>query len=115
MDPEKLSNFTIAADKSGLQVPVYFCPLLVHRISQYLSLIAEVHSLAHISCFFSCRVVKVAIHAIGDKANDMILDMYESVAAANGDRDRRFRVKFDIKNTFSSELYACSCASSIRA
>ncbi|VYS60527.1 unnamed protein product [Arabidopsis thaliana] len=54
MDPEKLSNFTMAADKSGLQV---------------------------------------AIHAIGDKANDMILDMYESVAAANGDRDRRFRIE----------------------
>ncbi|ESQ44865.1 hypothetical protein EUTSA_v10010237mg [Eutrema salsugineum] len=54
MDPEKLSNLTMAADKSGLQV---------------------------------------AIHAIGDKANDMILDMYESVAAANGDRDRRFRIE----------------------
>jgi predicted amidohydrolase YtcJ len=38
-------------------------------------------------------VIKVAIHAIGDKANDMILDMYESVAAANGDRDRRFRIE----------------------
>ncbi|CAL9246222.1 unnamed protein product [Arabidopsis halleri] len=54
MDPEKLSNFTMAADKSGLQV---------------------------------------AIHAIGDKANDLILDMYEFVAAANGDRDRRFRIE----------------------
>ncbi|CAA7060402.1 unnamed protein product [Microthlaspi erraticum] len=54
MDPEKLSNLTMAADKSGLQV---------------------------------------AIHAIGDKANDMILDMYQSVAAANGDRDRRFRIE----------------------
>ncbi|CAH2064021.1 unnamed protein product [Thlaspi arvense] len=54
MDLELLSNLTMAADKSGLQV---------------------------------------AIHAIGDKANDMILDMYESVAAANGDRDRRFRIE----------------------
>jgi predicted amidohydrolase YtcJ len=45
-------------------------------------------------------VIKVAIHAIGDKANDMILDMYESVAAANGDRDRRFRVMFAIINLF---------------
>ncbi|CAH8337914.1 unnamed protein product [Eruca vesicaria subsp. sativa] len=35
----------------------------------------------------------VAIHAIGDKANDMILEMYESVAAANGERDRRFRIE----------------------
>ncbi|XP_010427387.1 PREDICTED: uncharacterized protein LOC104712233 [Camelina sativa] len=54
MDPEKLSNFTMAADKAGLQV---------------------------------------AIHAIGDKANDMVLDMYEFVAATNGDRDRRFRIE----------------------
>ncbi|XP_010557861.1 PREDICTED: uncharacterized protein LOC104826726 [Tarenaya hassleriana] len=53
-DPEKLSNLTMAADKSGLQV---------------------------------------AIHAIGDKANDMILDMYETVAATNGERDRRFRIE----------------------
>lgn len=45
-------------------------------------------------------MIKVAIHAIGDKANDMILDMYQSVAAANGDRDRRFRVMFDISRFF---------------
>lgn len=54
MDFKKLSNLTMKADKSGLQV---------------------------------------AIHAIGDKANDMILDMYEAVAAANGERDRRFRIE----------------------
>ncbi|KAJ0245808.1 Protein LONG AFTER FAR-RED 3 [Hirschfeldia incana] len=54
MDPEILSNLTMSADKSGLQV---------------------------------------AIHAIGDKANDIILDMYESVAAANGERDRRVRIE----------------------
>ncbi|KFK34818.1 hypothetical protein AALP_AA5G197000 [Arabis alpina] len=34
-----------------------------------------------------------SIHAIDDKASDMILDMYESVAAANGDRDRRLRIE----------------------
>lgn len=41
-------------------------------------------------------MIKVAIHAIGDKANDIILDMCESVAVANGYRDRRFRVKLAI-------------------
>ncbi|OVA15098.1 Imidazolonepropionase [Macleaya cordata] len=35
----------------------------------------------------------VAIHAIGDRANDLILDLYESVASSNGRRDRRFRVE----------------------
>ncbi|KAL9688319.1 hypothetical protein QQ045_032740 [Rhodiola kirilowii] len=37
--------------------------------------------------------LQVAIHAIGDKANDMILDLYESVISANGVRDRRPRVE----------------------
>lgn len=37
---------------------------------------------------------QVAVHAIGDKANEMVLDMYKSIALKNGKRDRRFRVKF---------------------
>ncbi|XVF00244.1 hypothetical protein REPUB_Repub03eG0268300 [Reevesia pubescens] len=37
--------------------------------------------------------LQVAIHAIGDRANDLILDMYESVASINGKRDRRFRIE----------------------
>ena len=35
----------------------------------------------------------VATHAIGDRANDDILDIYEAVAAANGPKDRRFRIE----------------------
>ncbi|GMN51481.1 hypothetical protein TIFTF001_020637 [Ficus carica] len=37
--------------------------------------------------------LQVAIHAIGDKANDLILDMYEKVISENGIRDRRFRIE----------------------
>ncbi|KAJ4804799.1 Amidohydrolase family [Rhynchospora pubera] len=37
--------------------------------------------------------LQVAIHAIGDKANDMVLDMYSSVVSTNGIRDRRFRIE----------------------
>ncbi|XP_052733426.1 protein LONG AFTER FAR-RED 3 isoform X1 [Vigna angularis] len=37
--------------------------------------------------------LQVAIHAIGDKTNDLILDLYRSVASANGMRDRRFRIE----------------------
>ncbi|XP_010938567.1 protein LONG AFTER FAR-RED 3 isoform X2 [Elaeis guineensis] len=37
--------------------------------------------------------VQVAIHAIGDKANDMVLDMFDSVVSFNGMRDRRFRIE----------------------
>lgn len=35
----------------------------------------------------------VSTHAIGDAANDMLLDIYAEVAAANGPRDRRFRIE----------------------
>jgi predicted amidohydrolase YtcJ len=35
----------------------------------------------------------VVIHAIGDRANDWLLDAYAEAAAANGPRDRRFRIE----------------------
>lgn len=35
----------------------------------------------------------VTVHAIGDEANDDVLDLYKSVTAANGARDRRFRIE----------------------
>ena len=37
--------------------------------------------------------LQVMIHAIGDRANDLILTIYEQVARENGDRDRRFRIE----------------------
>ncbi|XP_056164821.1 protein LONG AFTER FAR-RED 3 isoform X2 [Syzygium oleosum] len=37
--------------------------------------------------------LQVAIHAIGDKANDLVLDVYQSTASINGVRDRRFRIE----------------------
>ncbi|XP_021750399.1 uncharacterized protein LOC110716069 [Chenopodium quinoa] len=37
--------------------------------------------------------LQVSIHAIDDKANDLILDVYDSVASENGERDRRFRIE----------------------
>jgi hypothetical protein len=40
---------------------------------------------------------QVAVHAIGDRANDLILDLYSSVASKNGMRDRRFRVSLSLK------------------
>lgn len=35
----------------------------------------------------------VIIHAIGDRANNMLLDIYERVRNENGERDRRFRIE----------------------
>jgi predicted amidohydrolase YtcJ len=37
--------------------------------------------------------LQVAVHAIGDRANALLLDIYDSVAKAHGPRDRRFRVE----------------------
>jgi len=37
--------------------------------------------------------LQVAIHAIGDKANFIMLDIFERTAAQNGKRDRRWRIE----------------------
>ena len=37
--------------------------------------------------------LQVIIHAIGDRANDNILSIYEQVEKEDGDRDRRFRIE----------------------
>ena len=37
--------------------------------------------------------LQIMIHAIGDRANDTILSIYEQVGSENGERDRRFRIE----------------------
>ena len=37
--------------------------------------------------------LQVAVHAIGQRANGLLLDIYDSVAKAHGSRDRRFRIE----------------------
>src|SRR5207302_8269098 len=37
--------------------------------------------------------LQVMIHAIGDRANDTILSIYEQVEKEDGNRDRRFRIE----------------------
>ena len=36
---------------------------------------------------------QLAVHAIGDRANALVLEAFEKAAAANGPRDRRFRIE----------------------
>lgn len=55
--------------------------------------VIELQSLTNMTALTDKSGMQVAIHAIGDRANDLILDMYESVASANGVRDRRFRIE----------------------
>ena len=37
--------------------------------------------------------LQVVVHAIGDRANRLLLDIFDSVATAHGPRDRRFRIE----------------------
>jgi predicted amidohydrolase YtcJ len=37
--------------------------------------------------------LQLAVHAIGERANGLLLDIYDSVAQAHGARDRRFRIE----------------------
>lgn len=37
--------------------------------------------------------LQVMVHAIGDSANNELLNIYQQVAGENGDRDRRFRIE----------------------
>ena len=37
--------------------------------------------------------LQVAVHAIGERANGLLLDIFDSVAKAHGSRDRRFRIE----------------------
>ena len=37
--------------------------------------------------------LQVAVHAIGDKANHLVLNFFEQAITANGPRDRRFRIE----------------------
>ena len=37
--------------------------------------------------------LQVMVHAIGDRANGLLLDIFERVARENGSRDRRFRIE----------------------
>jgi hypothetical protein len=37
--------------------------------------------------------LQVAVHAIGDRANALLLDIYDAVTKAHGPRDRRFRIE----------------------
>ena len=39
------------------------------------------------------RASRCAIHAIGDRANAIILDIFDEAEAENGPRDRRFRIE----------------------
>lgn len=79
VDLDGLYNMTLSSDKFGLQVFSSFYLYLPFQL------------------FRSCKIgaditFQVSIHAIGDRANDLILDMYASLPSEKQIRDRRYRV-----------------------
>jgi predicted amidohydrolase YtcJ len=55
-------------------------------------MIPESKMLNNIICADSAGL-QVAVHAIGDRANHIILGMFSQAASRNGERDRRFRIE----------------------
>ncbi|XP_050882336.1 protein LONG AFTER FAR-RED 3 isoform X2 [Lathyrus oleraceus] len=55
--------------------------------------LADLDALLNMTLESDLSGLQIAIHAIGDKANDLILDLHSSVASKNGMRDRRFRIE----------------------
>ncbi|KAL8143308.1 hypothetical protein V2J09_016340 [Rumex salicifolius] len=55
--------------------------------------VAVAESLLNMTSWADKHRLQVAVHAIGDRANDVVLDMYKSVADENGPRDRRLRIE----------------------
>jgi predicted amidohydrolase YtcJ len=57
--------------------------LLLHPVPELERMIAEADAAGF----------QLAVHAIGDRANALVLDAFEKAARANGPRDRRFRIE----------------------
>ena len=89
----RLGALKILADGSmGSGTAAFFEPyaddprtsgLLLHPIPELERMIAEADAAGF----------QLAVHAIGDRANSLVLDAFEKAARANGPRDRRFRIE----------------------
>lgn len=76
----------------GSTTALFFEPYLDDSTSSGL-LTTPLDSLAHWIGSADSAGLQVAVHAIGDRANALLLDIYDSVATAHGNRDRRFRIE----------------------
>lgn len=55
--------------------------------------VMELETLSNMTLASDKHGLQVAIHAIGDRANDLILDIYQSAVTINGMKERRFRIE----------------------
>ncbi len=53
----------------------------------------EIPKIAEVAAAADRAGLQINIHAIGDRANAVVLDTFAATAKANGDRDRRFRIE----------------------
>ncbi|KAL2478216.1 Amidohydrolase family [Forsythia ovata] len=65
----------------------------VDEVQNYGLQVADLDDLYNMTVSSDKSGLQVAVHAIGDRSNDLILDMYKIVASKNGIRDRRFRIE----------------------
>jgi predicted amidohydrolase YtcJ len=89
----RLGALKILADGSmGSGTAAFFEPyaddpktsgLLIHPVPELERMIREADAAGF----------QLAVHAIGDRANALVLDAFEKAAKANGPRDRRFRIE----------------------
>jgi predicted amidohydrolase YtcJ len=89
----RLGALKILSDGSmGAGTAAFFAPyaddpgtsgLLLHPVEELNRLILEADAAGF----------QLAVHAIGDRANSLVLDAFEQAARANGPRDRRFRIE----------------------
>ncbi|CAA2942827.1 amidohydrolase isoform X1 [Olea europaea subsp. europaea] len=65
----------------------------VDEVQNYGLQVADMDGLYNMTVSSDKSGLQIAVHAIGDRANDLILDMFKFVASKNGIRDRRFRIE----------------------
>jgi predicted amidohydrolase YtcJ len=76
----------------GSTTALFFQPYLDDSTSSGL-LTTPLDSLARWIGSADSAGLQVVVHAIGDRANALLLDIFDSVATAHGARDRRFRIE----------------------
>ncbi|KAK7323297.1 hypothetical protein VNO77_26763 [Canavalia gladiata] len=81
------------ADGSLGSTSALFYEPYVDEPNNYGLQVTELEALHNMTLESDLSGLQVAIHAIGDKANDLILDLHSLVASTNGIRDRRFRIE----------------------
>lgn len=88
----RLLHVLIADGSTGSYTAYHFDPYVNHE-SNYGFLITSEQDLLTCSLGADLAGLQVAIHACGDKANRVVLDVFQNVTKTNPSRDRRFRIE----------------------